>query len=309
LSPEKKIDADLHELEAEVAQHPDRPRSLYLLAEAYLKVSRVEEAMQVLKRLDALSGADFRTLSGVGVLLAQFRLYPAAIQHFQDAITANPSSDEARYNLANTQFLSHENAKALQSLQQISPSGQKEDGYLGLLGDIYARLGRTAEAAQSLRQAILNSPDNDQYYLSLAFAQLRADETKNAEATLRQGLARVPDSGVLYWGLGVVSILQGDARKGEVCLKKAVDLAPARESTLTALGIFYYEVGRIEEAREVLRRYTEVFPHGSIDVDKIRQTLDSAPVSKNTSRKSSELSANARREFYQLALMLAEENR
>src|SRR6266550_5714707 len=36
LSPEQRKDADLHEVEAEVREHPENPRSLYLLAEAYL---------------------------------------------------------------------------------------------------------------------------------------------------------------------------------------------------------------------------------------------------------------------------------
>jgi DNA-binding SARP family transcriptional activator len=91
-------------------------------------------------------------------------------------------------------------------------------------------------------------------------------------------------SGMLYWGLGVVSILKGDASRGESYLKKAIELAPSRESTFTALGIFYYEAGRISEAREVLERYSQIFPHGSIDVDRIRQTLDAAPVSGNSGK-------------------------
>jgi len=53
---------------------------------------------------------------------------------------------------------------------------------------------------------------------------------------------------MLYWGLGVVSILKGDASRGESYLKKAIELAPSRESTFTALGIFYYEAGRIRSA-------------------------------------------------------------
>ena len=89
---------------------------------------------------------------------------------------------------------------------------------------------------------------------------------------------------------------------------KAIELAPSRESTFTALGIFYYEAGRISEAREVLERYSQIFPHGSIDVDRIRQTLDAAPVSGN-SGKTVGLSPDARREFYQLALTLAEQDR
>ena len=308
LSPEERKDADLHEVEAEVRAHPENPRSLYLLAEAYLKLNLVHDALEVIDRLDAQSGGDFRTLLGEGVLLAEFRLYPAAIRHFEDAVRANPTSDEARYNLANAQFQNHKEAQALESLQQASPEAQKDGSYLALLGDIYARIGRSRDAIHVLGQAIENSPDNDQYYFSLALAELRADNPARAQTTCEQGLARVPDSGMLYWGLGVVSIIKGDASLGESYLKKAIDLAPSRESTFTALGIFYYEAGRISEAREVLERYSQIFPHGSIDVDRIRKTLDAAPVSGN-SGKTVGLSPDARREFFQLALTLAEQDR
>jgi tetratricopeptide (TPR) repeat protein len=309
LSPAQRANVDLHELEAEVAAHPDRPRSLYLLAEALLKSNRVDDAMKVMERLDAISGSDFRTLLAEGVLLARFRLYPAAINHFQGALTANPASDEARYNLANAQFQNGDYADSLQSLQHVSAQAQNDDAYLALLGDVYAHLGRTAEAEQALRRAILNSPDNDQYYLSLALAQLRAMDLDHADSTLRQGLARIPDSGLLHWGLGVVSILRGNANQGETYLKKAIDLAPSRESTLTTLGVFYYEAGRTAEAREVLQRYSELFPHGSIDVGRIREVLDARPISGELSHNATELSPNARQEFYRLALMLAEQDR
>jgi tetratricopeptide (TPR) repeat protein len=72
-------------------------------------------------------------------------------------------------------------------LQQASPEAQKDDSYLALLGDIYARIGRSRDAMRVLGQAIENSPDNDQYYFSLALAELRADNPARAYTTLEQG--------------------------------------------------------------------------------------------------------------------------
>jgi tetratricopeptide (TPR) repeat protein len=73
------------------------------------------------------------------VLLAEFRLYPAVIRHFEDAVRANP----LRTRRGTT-----------------SPEAQKDDSYLALLGDIYARIGRSRDAIRVLGQAIENSPDN-----------------------------------------------------------------------------------------------------------------------------------------------------
>src|SRR5260370_11661199 len=126
LSAQQRTEANLHELEIEVQHHPDRPRSLYLLAEADLKLNHVSEAMQILDRLDKISERDFRTLLGEGVLLAGFQLYPAAIEHFQAALAANPSSDEAAYDLANAYFQNQDDSKALQTLTQGSVDAKNQ---------------------------------------------------------------------------------------------------------------------------------------------------------------------------------------
>jgi len=309
LSAAQRKEADVGELEAEAKRHPDSPRSLYQLAEAYLKVNRVDDAKRTILQLDQISGGDFRTLLGEGVLLARFRLYPEAIQHFEAAIAANPSSDEAYYNLAYARFQTNEYAKALESLKQVSPESQKDGAFLALAGDIYGRMGRTSETIQNLRKAYLASPGNDQYCFSLALAELRSGNTEAARETLQRGLTRVPDSGILYWGMGITSVLQNEPNQAETSLRKAVDLSPSREGILMTLGIFYYEAGQIENAKQVLNRYTEMFPEGSMNADKMRATLDAAAMEKKSSNKLAGLSADARREFYELATNLATETR
>lgn len=307
LSAEQQNETDLRELEAEVRQHPDRPRSLYLLAEAFLKLSRTQDAIEVIKRLDEVSGGDFRTELSTGVLLGRFRMYPAAIQYFQAALKANPASDDAKYNLATVYFQSGNYENALPPLLQISPDGQKDGSYWALIGDVYAHLDRGNDAVRAFEQAVLSAPDNDQGYVSLALAQLRAGDGNGADATVRNGLARIPDSGALYWAAGVVAVVRGQARDAEDYLRKAAALMPSRETAFATLGVFYYEAGRIAEAREVLGRCMEMFPQGTMDVQKISAALDAASKAKLSSQPPGELSLEARREFYQMAVAMADQ--
>ena len=90
LTPEARTQLDLTELTQQIQKHPDRPQDLYMLAETYLKLGKTEEARKTIVQLDQTSGADYRTQTGVGVLLARYRLYDDAIQHFQTALRANP---------------------------------------------------------------------------------------------------------------------------------------------------------------------------------------------------------------------------
>ena len=304
---QEKAQVDLRELLTEVQRHPDRPRNLYLLAEAYLKLGQTEEAKKAVTRLDQLSGGDFRTELGVGVLLARFNLYPEAIHHFQSAMAADPSSDDARYNLAEAYFETRHYPEALELLKQASPPAQNEESYLALLGDTYSHLGQTAEALRVFQQAIARNPDNDQYYLSVALVQMRAGDVAAAQHALDQGMTRIPNSGALYWGRGVLAVLQGDNGQAESYLKKAVDLMPSRQSGYSALGIFYYETGQLTEARQTLRRYQELFPHGALDVSRIQQALD-AVGNTGEPKQVAELSPQARLQFLQAALALADQS-
>ena len=306
LSSEQQTESDIRELEIEVQQHPDRPRSLFLLAESFLKLGRSHEAMEVIQRLDEASGGDFRTELNTGVMLGRFHLYPEAVRYFQAAIKANPASDDAKYDLAETYFQRGNYEDALQSLLQVSPDGQKEGSYLGLVGDVYSRLGRNREALQSLQQAVASAPDNDQYYVSLVLTEMRVGEFEQAEQTARNGIARIPDSGELYWAAGVLAAVRGDGQNAENFLKKASELNPSRETALATLGVFYYEAGRIGDAREVLKRCVEMFPQGILDFQKINAVLDAASNS-GERKQSNEISPEARRNFYELALTMRDQ--
>ncbi len=308
LSPSQQNESDLRELQADVQQNPDRPRSLYLLAEALLKLGRKDEAIQTLQHLEDVSGGDFRTELNTGVLLGRYRLYSDAIRYFQAAGKANPASDEAQYNLAEAYFQSGRYQEALQSLLQVSSDGQKDGSYLGLIGDVYTRLGRYADATQSLKEAVTRSPDNEQYYAALALVQLRTGGTEDAERTTRSGLARIPDSGVLHWSAGVIAVARGRERDGENFLKKATELSPSRETFFATLGILYYEEKRVADAREVLKRCMEMFPQGALDFQRINATLEAATAS-GQPKASEDISPEARKEFCQLALAMHDQER
>src|SRR5262249_35796043 len=167
LTERDRTQLDLAQLTEQVQKHPDQPQDLYLLAEAYLKLSQREEALKVIAQLDQLSAGDYRTQTRVGVLLARYRLYDQAIQHFETALKANPDLDDVKFDLVDAYFRKGAYREALAVANQVSQKGQQDDAFLSLLGDVQAHLGNNALAADIFRDAIARNPDNDQYYLSL----------------------------------------------------------------------------------------------------------------------------------------------
>lgn len=303
LSARERTQLDISELNEQIQKHPGQPQDLYLLSETYLKLGRPDEARQTIAQLDQMSADDYRTQTGIGVLLARYRLYDDAIQHFQAALRANSDSDDVKFDLANAYFRKAKYGDALDAAQKVSAAGQQDDAFLALLGDIEAHVGETAKAAEIFGNAITRNPDNDQYYLSLTLLQLRHHDLTGAEQTLQRGLARIPGSGKIVWGLGLVSVLEGNAKQAAAHLEQAVDLLPEWVGSYSTLGVFYYQTGQIEKAREVLNRF-KGSNTGGLDVGRIEETLSQAPA--NTVAAGQPIPMAARQQLLQLALLIAD---
>jgi tetratricopeptide (TPR) repeat protein len=306
LTPQQQTQVDVEELEKEAKAHSDRPQTLYFLAEAYLKQGRVEDAKKVVAQIDQVSQSDFRTLVGTGVLLARYHLYAEAIARFQRALESNPNSDDVWYNLADAYFRQRDYSDALTAAQHVSPAGQKETSHLSLLADILVHLGQYDEAVRLLGQQIAANPDQDQAYLSLALVYLRAGNTSAARETLQRGLKRTPDAGELLWGMGILSVMEGHTDKAEQYLEKSVDLLPGWPGSYSALGVLYFETGQIAKSRETLERFKQAGTRGGIDVQRIEQALSAAAAQNRDAGEVQGLTPQARQEFLQIALALAD---
>src|SRR5438874_915212 len=226
LTSQQRTQLDVSELTAQIQKNPGQPQDLYLLAETYLKLGERDEAEKIVAQLDQVSATDYRTQTGVGVLLARYHLYDEAILHFQAALQSNSDSDDVKFDLADAYFRKGLYEPALEAAQKVSAGGQRDDGFLALLGDIYAHLGDAARAIGIYQDAITRNPDNDQYYLSLALARLRNHDFSGMEETLEKGTARIPGSGKILWGLGLVSVLDGHTELAAQRFERAVDLLP-----------------------------------------------------------------------------------
>ena len=264
----------------------------------------MEEARSSIAQLDKISASDYRTLTGVGVLLARHHLYDDAIQQFQSALGVNPGADEVKFDLADAYFRKGLYSEALDAAGQVSEAGRKEDAYLALLGDIYAHLGDTARAAEIFRNAISRIPDSDQDYLALALLEFRENNITGAKQTLLQGQTRIPGSGKILWGLGIASALEGNTAQAGEQFERAVDMLPEWPGSYSTLGVFYFQTGQIAKAKEILNRFKNSNASGALDINRIEQVLAHAPA---TSPAGNEPMTMANREqLLQLALSLAD---
>jgi tetratricopeptide (TPR) repeat protein len=304
LAPDARNQSDIEDITAQLRDHPDQPQGLYLLAEAYLKAGRIDEARKTIAELDKVSANDSSTVAGIGVLLARYHLYDDAIDHFQSGLAASPNSDDIKFDLADAYFRKRLYAQALEAAQQLSDQGRKDDAYLALLGDIYAHLGDTAHAEEIYRDAISRNPDNDQDYLALALLKFRRHDIAGAGQTLLEGQARIPGSGKIVWGLGLVSATEGKTAEAGTQFERAVELLPEWAGGYSTLGVFYFETGQIAKAKEVLDRFKNSGESRVLDIGRIEQVLDQAPATTPTGGQP--MSMASRQQLLMFALSLAD---
>ena len=71
--------------------------------------------------------------------------------------------------------------------------------------------------------------------------------------------------------------MRGNTALAAERLEQAVDLLPEWAGSYSTLGVFYYETGQIDKAKEVLSRFKGNNPNGGLDVGKIEEALEKAP--------------------------------
>lgn len=138
-------------------------------------------------------------------------------------------------------------------------------------------------------------------------AYLRSGDNQQARQTLEQGLARIPDSGELFWSIGVLAAVEGQFGRAESYLKRSVELLPEWPAGYSALGVLYYQTGQIDKVRETLNEFLQNGPRGALNVSRIEQALAAAPARKPAANAPTVLSAQARQQFLQTALALADQ--
>jgi hypothetical protein len=83
-----------------------------------------------------------------------------------------------------------------------------------------------------------------------------------------------------------------------------MEILPEWPGSYSTLGVFYFETGQIDKAKEVLDRFKNSTASGSLDVNRIEQFLAQAPVTSPAVNEP--MSMSNRAQLLQLALSLAD---
>jgi hypothetical protein len=119
-----------------------------------------------------------------------------------------------------------------------------------------------------------------------------------------KGKARIPDSGKLFWGLGIVSALDGNIAAAAQQLEHSVDLLPEWTGSYSLLGVFYFQTGQVDKAKEVFDRFKRGGTKGGLDLNRIEQALAQAQT--NSPPTPQPMTSAASKQLLQFAFSLAD---
>jgi tetratricopeptide (TPR) repeat protein len=225
---------------------PDDKEALYSLALVRLKSGQADQAVPLLdKVMDSLSESS----RGVreGTLLASYGAYPQALVEFEQAITADPLSYEAAYNLAVLRLEHLKDAEgagnAAQKALAIKNTGEVQD----LFGDICETQTHYGDALNHYQEAVRLDPNNDKFAFDLGAELLLHENVDAAETVFQAAEKRFPQSSRIYLGLGTAEFMHGKTEDAVGAYLKAIDFDPEFEPAYLFLG----EASSFSDARLV----------------------------------------------------------
>ena len=231
-----------------------RPDAALLLADLYLALGRVDEAIAALEA--------HRERPKVAALLARAYLIAdraddagrvlaaAADRYPQDQEIHLARGDLARFN--------GDAAGATAAYRRvIAASPDHADAWFGL-GRVAAEREAVADGRAALGRALALNPGGPGYQGELATLESYADEYAVAEQAFKDALARQPDDYVALTGLGIMQLKRGEPRAALQSFLKSgvIEARYARGALYT--GVAYYQLGDYGRAMEMFGKAAQL---------------------------------------------------
>lgn len=175
----------------------------------------------------------------LGVILQERKRYRDAIGEFRKALRRNPRLHEAYNNLGYCYFHLGNCEDAVSAYSKAVNLRRRDPTYLTNLGRAYARAGRYQEAVATMRRAMVLAPDHLATRTVLGYLLLERKET------LSEGIR---------------------------LLRAANRSNPSDPQVLASLASGYLNLGRLQEAAELLRKAKGLAPKDAFVLEEVRRS-------------------------------------
>ena len=220
-------------LEKAIADEPGSAAAHVLLAQAYLRANRKDDAEKQFS--------------------AGFTLDQAA------SLTADATAEE-QFLAGNVHATLGQFDQALGAYTATLKLQPDKAGAFTNIGVVYYQTGKLDDAISQFKKALELDPKDDATHYLLGAAYVQKDNLPEAEAEFNTALGLKPDLAPAHIGLGNIYLLGKKYDQAIASLEKAIALQPDSPEALFAIGQAYAAVGRTPDAINALTKCVSLNP-------------------------------------------------
>nr|WP_319392496.1 tetratricopeptide repeat protein [uncultured Desulfobacter sp.] len=209
------------------------------------------------------------SLAGVcpdSVSAAQRIKLKAALDEYRNAMEYSADFPAGRYNLGNLYDALRNTGQAIKNYKEAIRIDRQFIPALNNLAMLYNRTGNNDEALKLFQEIIEIRPDLFDAAYSLGL--LLAEEKRYTEAViyLKKAAGGMPGRPRVYYNLGLLQQMLKQHSEAEASLFRALELDPENYDYLLSVADFLIRRKRYDEAIEVARKMSELFPERTTGV-------------------------------------------
>ena len=273
---------------------PIEPDTLIRAAARAHREGRLDEAARLARDVLAARPSDLEAMLLLGVLAAKQRQPGIAVQLLTQVTEFDPTSYNAFYWLSTALRRSGDLPKALAMAERAVALNSQEPQALHLLGMcrmeiqdwegaaacfqsaaklapnvpaiqlnlgmVFEELGRNAEAALAYRRVLALNPSQIEALNRLGQALAHDLDFQGAKECADAILKVTPDSASGHWLLAIAMVGLNKPSEAAAHVERALALSTGKPALLTLSGTILESLGRLDEARQQLKRSIEIEP-------------------------------------------------
>jgi tetratricopeptide (TPR) repeat protein len=241
-----------------VARWPKDAQLQHWLGLAYFKQQMNAQALESLRRSEALDASQFGTHFDTSLVLLSEQQYGPAGDELEKAIRLNPSDALAHVLLGRAYQNSNRTLKGVQQFQEalrINPSLPLVHYHLGFA---YSSLGHVPEAIVEYKKELARSPENFDVVFQLGHSLLETGDWNSAVTHLKRAVDLDPQNSDAAYDLGKALLLAGNVSDSVTMLRRSVDSNPANAGAHYQLARAFDKLGRKDDAEQERQRFAEL---------------------------------------------------
>ena len=239
-----------------IERNPKDVNMLGMLGAVLVKMRRLDEAEQVLKRTVRLAPTFAKPHEDLGFVLLELERFEEAVEVLQKAVRLDPKLEFAQFNLGKALALTGKGEEAdvaFESSFALSP----ERKLLAQAARLHKE-GQLEEAEKLYRQVLKNNPDNIDAMRMLAMVAATLKRFDDAERLLRRAVGIAPDFLAAVIDLGRILKEQDRFEEAIGYFKKAIEINPNNPQTHFLLAGAYAPAALNQEAAKEYQRTLEL---------------------------------------------------